>query len=212
MLLIKEGYLEAFNAFYPIYCGAFPESERKSYEKLSELILGNHYQLIVAYDIQVDGNRPVGFACLLVDEYVWLDYLLVDPSFQGLGYGGQMIQALIDQYKHHKLGIFLEVEKINAHDKNTIRRVDFYQRLGAFATTISYQLPTEVGGFPMDLFYLPLIETMPSTQDCLEAIKMAFNVIHDDLSTRENIYAWILVKNKNRICERKTTLADSMGV
>lgn len=212
MLLLKKGYLEAFNAFYPIYCGAFPESERKSHEKLSELILGNHYHLIVAYDMQVDGNRPVGFACLLVDDYVWLDYLLVDPRFQGLGYGGQIIQALIDQYKHEKLGMFLEVEKISVHDINTRRRVDFYQRLGAFATTLSYQLPTEVGGFPMDLFYLPLIETMPTTQACLESINRAFNVIHDDLSTRHIIYKWILDKNKNRICERKIAQADSKGV
>lgn len=209
MLLLKKGYIEDFKALYPIYCDAFPESERKSYEKLSALILGESYQLIVAYDTQSGENRPVGFACLLLDDYVWLDYLLVDPSFQGLGYGGQIFKALIERYQLQKQGMFLEVEKINLNDLNTQRRVDFYQRIGAFETTIAYQLPTLNGGFPMSLFYFPLLVAMPSTPDCLRAIQLAFKVIHDDVDASEHIYQWILIQNKERICQCKVAPTDS---
>ena len=48
MLVLKKGYIEDLKVLYPIYCDAFPESERKSYDKLSELILNESYQLIVA--------------------------------------------------------------------------------------------------------------------------------------------------------------------
>lgn len=194
---------EALLELYPIYCEAFPENERKSFEKLSELVSSEAYQLIVAYDTQIDLQKPVGFVCILKGTYIWLDYLLVDPTFQGAGYGGQIVKALIEMYKSIHEGMFLEVEKISIADINTQRRVEFYERLGAFATTIDYQLPTEKGGLVMDLFYFPFRVSMPNTSDCLLAIKTAFDTIHNDLTTRHNVYDWILEHNKNRICAQQ---------
>lgn len=210
MIRLTNANLEDFELFYQIYCEVFPENERKSYEKIYDLISGETYQLVCAYDDTSSNHRPVGYVCLLIGQYIWLDYLFINPQFQGRGYGGHIIDALLEAFQLKAGGIFLEVEKINALDENTQRRVDFYLRLGAFATTLDYQLPTCNGGLPMDLFYFPLTVAMPSMQACLNAIQIAFEVIHSDLKSTSSLLKWITAKNKNRICERRYAQTDSI--
>lgn len=57
---------------------------------------------------------------------VWLDRLLIDRSFQGLGYGGRVLPILIEKLRHeyHRKKIYLSVVKENQN------AIHLYEKFG----------------------------------------------------------------------------------
>lgn len=69
------------------------------------------------------------------DEFIFIDYLFVSKKSRGQGLGRKLIQKLQKRQKT----ILLEVEPVQEHDDDTLKRLRFYKREGfKHASSISY--------------------------------------------------------------------------
>jgi GNAT superfamily N-acetyltransferase len=94
----------------------FPEEEMKKKEQMEALLKENsHYkkeesdQYIILY-----GEY---------DEFIFVDYILVDKRARGQGIG----KAILEDLKNKQKTIVLEVEPIDKDDPDTVKRERFYQ-------------------------------------------------------------------------------------
>lgn len=191
-LELIEGDIHDFKDVYEQMSNDFASEELKEYHHLKSLIYSKKYKLILAKDQMI--HRIVGYAFIYELEYlnaIWLDYIAIDKSFQNQGYGTHFIKK-IAQSKDNLLGIFQEVEvPIEAKGsmrKNQLRRVNFYERLGAQRLNFPYEFPTKQGGFPMDLYFRPSTNVqILSKKEIQESISEVFRNIHSDVKNRDQI-------------------------
>ncbi len=132
--------------FYDKYEKLFPEDEQRDWEKIK-----NTYNKGIEkfYKIQLD-NINIGFFMLekLNDNYpFYLDYFAIFKEFQNMGYGTKAVQTLIKNVVH-KDGIIGEIEKESESNPVTIRRLEFYNRLGFYKIDSEYLL--------YDVLYTPI--------------------------------------------------------
>jgi len=117
-----------------LYESAFPEKERRDWEKLLDMIENTpdmSLQLIEA-DTQV-----IGFLVLWsLEDWSFLEYFAIDPEHRGKNYGAQVMQHLMD-LNHTKL--ILEVEPPKTDD--AARRIHFYERSGLHCLPFNYLQP-----------------------------------------------------------------------
>ncbi len=100
-----------------LYSKAFPDNERKPFFLINKKIKEGKSEILAFFD----NNVFVGFAINLVfNEYVLVDYLAIDESKQGQGYGSNALDLIKERYKEKQ--IFLEVEERNALADNSIQR------------------------------------------------------------------------------------------
>ena len=117
--------------------------------------------------------------------------MAIDIKFQNAGYG-TLLFKIAESKQEGILGIFLEVEipddKNESYKEEQIRRINFYERLGAKKLNIKYQLPTNNGGRPMYLYFRPSpnVKILPKEQ-IKKAIASAFDYIHSDVNQRDTI-------------------------
>lgn len=188
MIRYDNGDLEALEQIYDVYCDAFPEEERKSIEHLKALLSRGQYRLILMLD-HTDWYKEdeiiVGFAMLYVsdvNQFSWLDYIVIDPKIQSKGYGSKLLLYLKETFKL----LLFEVEIPDGMDSNRERRIKYYEKLGAIRLNWEYYLPTPTGGLKMFLYALGEEETYLD-----EGIKAkmheALHYIHTDLSQLDEI-------------------------
>ena len=166
----------------------FPPEELKPYECFKNLI-GDNYRIY-----QVKENIPVGYVILFeTTDYILIDYLAVYTDFQSKGFGGKILESL--KQNCNKKGCFLEVEKPDLQNPNTIRRIDFYERYGAERLPVSYIYPNSEGGLPMDLYYIPYAEQKPALSEVKKFLDLLFRTVHSDLKNANEIFEKIQYKN-----------------
>jgi GNAT superfamily N-acetyltransferase len=194
---LMEASLSQFGDIYRRLLEDFPVEEVKGYEQLEGLLSGGRYKLLLA--IEPDQNVIAGYAFIYVFDAlpaIWLDYLAINQEVRGSGIGSLVFTELA-RYNHHDRGIFLEVEKPVSHQgserEEQLRRIRFYERLGARKLPISYELPTKEGGFPMYLYYKPAGNRATITAEQIQlAISEIFSQIHSDVGERDLILKRIL--------------------
>jgi predicted amidohydrolase/GNAT superfamily N-acetyltransferase len=190
---IVRGTPEAFDAVYACFERDFPPSERKRKAHLIKLINAGRYQLWLAN--RRSSGEHIGYAfTYAISEYhvLWLDYIAIEAPFRSGGYGAMFFNALMAQHAKTARGVFIEVEIPTGEDFDQMRRVNFYERLGAVKLTDNYRLPsaTGSGSVPMSLYYKTLSdgEALPSKAIILGAIQHAFNGIHNDLDHLDQVF------------------------
>ena len=187
-----EGSIQDLQEVYPRYTEDFAKEEQKSSRQLEALLKGGNYKLLFAIDNAIE--QIIGyafiyeFACM---PAIWIDYIAINKEHRGSGYGSEFFKK-IAEYKQDGIGVFLEVEMPEAEDKDDraiqLRRISFYERLGAEKLDVPYLLPTENGGFPMYLYFkssqrLDILRK----EHIQEAITEVYTHIHSDLENAASI-------------------------
>ena len=190
---IVEGTIHDLKNVYQRFTADFPSDELKSYEHLKLLMSKKRYKLLLAKDPILD--EIVGYAFIYEFNHlqaIWLDYIAIDNQLRGSGYGSLLFNKLRNWKQNGFIGLFIEVEipeDIEGFTReNQLRRICFYERLGAKRLPIPYQLPTINGGLPMYLYFCPSshVEKLPKEQ-IQEAISEVFDYIHSDVKHKDDI-------------------------
>lgn len=165
----------------------FPVDELKTFEQFTYLLTHTDYTLLLCKQ----NNETIGYILgypNLTTKTFWLDYFAIFSTYHSHGYGSKILQTLPTIFPN-LLGCFLEVEKYNQAIPNTIRRIRFYERLGAYNLNIYYALPTINGPFEMDLRFLPFQSNFsPSKEIISQSILDVFQTIHNDIPITHSVY------------------------
>ncbi|WP_035321938.1 GNAT family N-acetyltransferase [Peribacillus kribbensis] len=107
----------------------FPEREMKSEQQMLQLFADNETY-----------KRDAGPEYVLIyqekEDFIFVDYILISGRYRGNGMGSSLISRL----KKKNKPILLEVEPENDTDKDSKKRIQFYERNGfKRAGTILYQ-------------------------------------------------------------------------
>ena len=165
-----------FKNIYNDMLSQFPPEELKSFEKFQK-IFGKNY---CAYDV-VNGGTPVGYVILFESrDFIFIDYVAIFKEFHSNGFGGMVLETLKEKFAAKK-GCFLEVEKPDEQEPNTLRRIKFYQKHGAGKLGVNYLYPNENGALPMDLYYIPY-GSLPEDMEIKEFITELFRIVHFDIA------------------------------
>ena len=167
----------------------FPISELKPFEIFKSLFCQNNY---IIYEAQ-ENNQDIGYIIIVEDnkdKFIWVDYLAIFKEFHSKGFGSSILNKLKEQYKDFN-GCYLEVEKPDKNNPNTIRRINFYKKHGAVKLPVDYYYPNKTGCLPMDLYYIPYNKT--EINNILYVIKQVFNFLHKDIENIDEIYKRIKI-------------------
>lgn len=168
--------IEAFEDIYKNMQEQFPENELKPLDIFKQLLTDDILKCYAA----VDQNCAVGYVVYaeLKNGSKWLDYIAIKKEFQSKGYGRKIL-ALFEN-------CFLEVEKPDVDNPDTLRRIKFYKSLGAEKLNINYIYPNNTGGLPMDLYYLG--GAALDRSGILNAISEIFAGLHSDVQNIDKIF------------------------
>jgi GNAT superfamily N-acetyltransferase len=186
---IIEGSIDDLENVYQRFTTYFASDELKSYQHFKLLMSKKNYKLLLAKDPIID--EIVGYSFIYEFnqlQAIWLDYMAIDNRFRSAGYGAQLFKELTKWAG----GIFIEVEIPEENEggirENQLRRITFYERLGAKVLPVRYQLPTNEGGLPMYLYYWQSNDIeRPSKEQIQEAITEVFTCIHSDIKHTHDI-------------------------
>lgn len=176
MLKLKFANSNSFDKVYEDMLLQFPPSELKPFETFCNLLEKGCSKLIIAYQ----DETPVGYIIVYSDDAtntLWLDYIAVLKKYHSKGYGGEMLKALKDLFNTAN-GIFLEVEKPDENDIQTLKRIKFYKKHGAELLDVNYLYPNKDGYLPMDLYYIPYTN---QKVEVFKVISNVFSAIHKDI-------------------------------
>jgi len=187
---LSEGNLTELKDVYHRLSADFPANELKDYSQFQLLLANEKYKLLWAKKQE----EIVGYALIYEFEHlpaIWLDYMAIDQQFRNAGYGSLLFQKILQSKQDGFIGMFVEVE-IPEEEKDIreqqIRRINFYERLGARRLNIPYKLPTNDGGFPMYLYFRPSSNVHRLPKEQIEAaIEEVFQFIHSDVTDRHAI-------------------------
>jgi len=200
---IIEGDMDDLEDIYDSYTKDFASDERKEFDHLRMLMEKKKYKLLLGRHRIL--NDTIGYAFLFEAYYgkiLWLDYIAIMEKFRNAGYGTLLFEKIAEFRQDTTLGVLLEVEKPDSNNedikRNQLRRIKFYERLGARKLHIDYKLPTATGGFPMDLYFKPSpgVRILPK-EVIQEVIASVFDYIHTDVYGRDMILNSILATVNN---------------
>ena len=111
---------------YEKYIELFPDEEQRDWEKI-RVTYNNGIEKFYAI---VSEDTIVGFFMLekIKDYPYYLDYFGIFKQYQNKGYGSLAIKELIKKVGSE--GLIGEIEKEDQNDIKTIKRFEFYKRLG----------------------------------------------------------------------------------
>ncbi|CEG25707.1 GNAT family N-acetyltransferase [Bacillus sp. B-jedd] len=189
--LIK-GSIQDLQKVYPRFTEDFAPEEQKSYRQLESLLKEGNYQLLFAKDNTIE--QIIGYA--FIYEFatvpaIWIDYIAIHEEHRGGGYGSLFFKKIAD-YRQNGIGVFLEVEIPEAEEGENrtiqLRRISFYERLGANKLDVPYLLPTINGGFPMYLYFKSTDRVNILRKEQIQAaITEVYKQIHSDLENTASI-------------------------
>ncbi|RID81676.1 N-acetyltransferase [Peribacillus asahii] len=147
----------------------FPIEEMKSREHMESLLEERS-------DIYHKDEGPKHILMYVeLDNFIFIDYLLVSKNARGEGLGHKLLEKL----KRKGKPIILEVEPINYEDSDSEKRLHFYKREGfKHANSIGYErrsLATKELNELEILYWAPNNE---SEEMIFEAMKKTYNLIH----------------------------------
>lgn len=132
---------------YDKYIKLFPEDEQRNWGKIEKTYKAGieKFYKIILKDI------TIGFIMLekLRNDYpFYLDYFAIFSEFQNKSYGTKAIQILMNKIIDDN-GLIAEIEKESINNPTTIKRFEFYKRLGFNKIESEYLL--------YDVLYTPII-------------------------------------------------------
>ncbi len=128
MLNIREITIEEFEEkIYDKYINLFPQGEQRDWHTIKEA----YNNQIEKFYVILDEKTVIGFFMLeKINHYpYYLDYFAIYEEYQNKGYGVKSIQKLLSDIIKDE-GLLGEVEEVNESDPITVRRWQFYERLG----------------------------------------------------------------------------------
>jgi ribosomal protein S18 acetylase RimI-like enzyme len=168
-----------FTNLYNLYTLAFPPTERRSWEGLEYEL---NYQKKFCANALVQDDKFVGiFNYWVFDRFLYVEHLAVTSTLRGQKIGSQAMEILKAQTK---LPIIFEVEMPN--NPTSIRRINFYERLGFSVLSHNYaQPPYEGEGFLL---------SMQLMSNDLHFASTHFDLIKETLYT--NVYHYEMEKDE----------------
>ena len=127
MEIIEIDIIEFQKDIYDKYIELFPEKEQRDWNKIQKA----YEKKIEKFYKIVSDKITVGFFMLeKIDDNVpyYLDYFGIFKEYQNKGIGTKSIQKLLEMIG--KVGLYIEIEKEDPEDDVTIRRGEFYRKLG----------------------------------------------------------------------------------
>jgi len=116
------------NMIYERYTKLFPEEEQREWSKIRDIY---NKGLEKFYKIVLD-NLIIGFFMLENNEKdypYYLDYFAIFEEYQNKGYGTKAIKKLLIEIIDNK-GLCIEIEKEDDDEPMTMKRAEFYKKLG----------------------------------------------------------------------------------
>jgi ribosomal protein S18 acetylase RimI-like enzyme len=167
-LSLKKFNYSDFDNFFELMKEAFPSIERRNYEDQKELLNEVKYEIILNKDEKQSINAFL--ANWKFNNFYFVEHFAVANELRGHGLGSLMLKDYL--IKSNKL-IFLEVEP--PEDKTSMRRIEFYERIGFYLNNFYYLQP------PMQKQhdFLPLkVMSYPRAVNNLEFIEFK-NTVYD---------------------------------
>lgn len=163
-----------FDSFYKLMSEAFPSIERRSYEDQKKLLFDNSYSIIS--DNDEDDNITAFIANWEFNDFSFIEHFAVDRKMRGNGMGTSMLE---DYLKRCNKIIFLEVEL--PENDISIRRIEFYKRLGFYLNDFEYLQPP----LQKQHDFLPLkVMSYPRSVNEIEFMNFK-NVVYDKVYDRQ---------------------------
>lgn len=191
MINLKKENKDFFYTVYKDMQEQFPKSELKSFERFMELFSSDNYCLYSAWA----DDKAVGYFIVFIDcenKNLWLDYVAVLKKYHSRGFGHKIFEILKKYFSKDFNGIYLEVEKPDEANINTIRRIKFYESMNAKKLDIKYFYPNDDGALPMDLYFLPFKQDkVPPKEEVINTIQIVFGSIHSDCKELDTILTQI---------------------
>lgn len=161
--IIETSIQEFKENIYNKYMDLFPKDEQKSLNKLKKTYhngVGKIFKIVL-------NDLTIGFFMLeKIKNYpFYLDYFAIYKEYQNRGYGTEAMKELINRIACND-GLIGEIEKENKDDINTIKRLEFYRKIGFRKTGAEY--------FLYNVCYTPIIFTKRETIDREELNKIFF--------------------------------------
>ena len=128
MINLKKITIEEFeNQIYDKYITLFTEEEQRDWNTIKVAYQKGIEEFYAIYDDEL----LVGFFALeRIKNYpYYLDYFAIFDEYQSRGYGSKSIKILLEEVIKSD-GLLGEIEKVNEIDLNTLRRWNFYDKLG----------------------------------------------------------------------------------
>ncbi len=119
-------------------CRDFPADEVKPFDLLEKLCAEGSYHCYLFYE---QPEVPVGYACMMrMGRFTLLDYLAVEPSMRGGGYGSQILPILVEMLPEGGT-LLIEAENpacaASLEDRSVrLARVRFYKKAGMRMTEV----------------------------------------------------------------------------
>jgi GNAT superfamily N-acetyltransferase len=179
--VLKEGSLSDVVRLYSSISEEFPEGEHKALDAFIRLFETGKYKLLLAFDGR---GAEMGYAFLYTIpklQMLWLDFIVVHPEHQGKGYG-TLFFLKIEEFFNCYEGVFLEVEIPQDSNEKQLRRISYYERMGAVRLDMPYYLPNEFGGLQMFLYFKSFRENKHiDPEKIISVIQSAYDFIHSDI-------------------------------
>ena len=168
----------------------FPPEEMKTYPEYNTLLASGDYKTGLVFD---DDNL-IGYILYLEKDFIWVDYIAVLKKFHSKGYGGKILNALFEKYSHLK-GCYFEVEPEDENYPQTIRRMNFYKKLGCSELDFVYYFPNPLKKLKMKLLYKSFDGKIPDREKIKKDIASVFEALHKKVECREEILELIYREN-----------------
>lgn len=166
-----EIYKDDFDSFFKVMEKSFPEIERRTYEGQKELFDESQYRVL---GYKNNNNEVTAFIAFWeFDDFHFIEHFAVDEELRGNGIGSRFIKDFLNKSAKKTV---LEVEY--PEDEISMRRIEFYKRIGMNINDYEYVQPPLQKGQEL----LPLkIMSYPDTLD-----KAQFDYIRKELY--DNVY------------------------
>ena len=166
MNIVKITIEEFVNTIYDRYIKLFPEDEQRDWnniEKNYDLGIENFYKI-------VDDNKTIGFFMLerIKDYPYYCDYFAIYEEYQNKGYGSKAWEK--SKEKIGNIGLVGEIEEVKEDNIITVRRFDFYKKLGFKRIDSLYLL--------YDVYYEPVIVNCDLSKKTTDKILMDYYLIN----------------------------------
>lgn len=139
--------INKFDEIFEIMSISFPESEIRTYKGQKNLLNNPKYHLITKEN---ENKKVVAFmATWELNGFNFIEHLAVHPGSRGTGIGTKIIKEYL---KISKKPVVLEIEVPSIKNENTIRRKNFYEKLGfKLSNSEYYQLPLKKGDSKLEM-------------------------------------------------------------
>lgn len=136
-----------FSQIWQIYQEAFPVTEKRNLQQQKRILKNQNYNLSAIFS---SGTIAGLIGWWDFPSLRFIEHIAIAQKFRGGGLGSQFLNEFIEQ---NNKPILLEVEK--PEDEISVRRIEFYKRLGFHLNIVDYlQPPYQKEQEPLPLFVM----------------------------------------------------------